>query len=241
MHSNPDYRIQAIDDGVWAIEMPMVRAFIAAGTTSALLIDSGAGGVNLHEAVRSVTDLPVRIVNTHSHFDHISGNGYFDLQFAHPMEVSSLAKAGFNAQPVNEGSAFDLGGRMLQVVDLPGHSPGSIGLWDTERGYIFAGDVVAQDRPVFLALDGGSLEAFVRSMERLLSMRKMEDGSRLERIFCAHGALECNLDTIEALLALANDYTEGRIEKLPLPEQYASVMNDGAGFVRAGKVSLLVN
>lgn len=241
MHNNPDYRIQPIDDGVWSIEMATVRAFIAAGATSALLIDSGAGGINLHEAVRSVTDLPVRIVNTHSHFDHISGNAYFDLQFAHPMELSSLAKAGYNAQPVNEGSGFDLGGRILQVVDLPGHSPGSISLWDTERGYLFAGDTVAQDRPVFLSLDGGSLEAFIRSMERLLSMRQMEDGSRLERIFCAHGALECGLDTVEALLSLATAYTEGRVDKLPLPDKYAAMMSDGTGLVRAGKVSLLVN
>lgn len=218
----------------------MVRAFLVAGDASAVLIDTGAGGVNLREAVGSCTHLPVHVVNTHAHYDHISGNGAFDIQFAHPRELAALAKAGYRAEPVSDGNGFDLGGTMLQVVALSGHSPGSIGLWDRVRGLLFAGDTVSRRRPVFLAFDGASVEAYLRSLDRILAMEHDEQGGTLTRIFCAHGEVECGLDTVHALRALTSAYLDGNTVKEALPDQYASFMPAGSGIVRAGDVSLLV-
>ena len=239
MTNQPTYELLSLAPGVWSIEMQMVRAFLVVGDVSALLIDTGAGGVNLRQAVLTCTSLPVRIVNTHSHFDHISGNNAFEMRFAHPMEIASLAKAGYDAIPVSDGSGFDLGGRVLQVVSLPGHSPGSIGLWDAEAGLLFAGDAVAKNRPVFLSLEGASLEAYQRTLDRILSMENDEHGT-VSRIFCAHGDLECGLDTVRSLKALAEGYAAGTITKEPLPEKYASMMADSIGIVRLDDVSLLV-
>lgn len=239
MNAN-EYTIIPLADGVWAIDMTMVRAFLVAGQTSAMLIDTGAGGVNLRQAVGQLTSLPVRIVNTHSHFDHISGNAAYEMRFAHPMEIAALAKAGYDAQPVSDGNGFDLGGCILQVVGLAGHTPGSIGLWDAERGFLFAGDIVSKDRPVFLSLDGASLEAYIRSADRILAMENDENGGTLSRIFCAHGAVECDLDVVRRLKALAERYAAGMLEKEPLPEQIRSHVGEGTGIVRDGDVSLLV-
>lgn len=241
LNQQGEYQLLELAEGVWSIEMGMVRAFLVLGETSALLIDTGAGGVNLRQAVLSVTSLPVRIVNTHAHFDHISGNGAFPMRFAHPMEIAALAKAGYQAAPVNDGSGFDLGGRLLQVVSLPGHSPGSIGLWDTEAGLLFAGDVVARGRAVILTMDGASLEAYQRALDRILAMEHDENGGKLERVFCAHGEAECGLDTVRALKALAEKYAAGEIEKGPLPEKIAASFADHVGLVRDGEASLLVN
>lgn len=235
------FSLAPIDATTWSIEMNMVRAFIVAGTAGAVLIDTGAGGVNLRQAVRSCTKLPVRIVNTHAHYDHISGNAAFEQRFAHPKELSLLEKAGYRAEPVNDGSGFDLGERVLQVVSLPGHSPGSIGLWDAERGMLFAGDTVAKNRPVFLSLERASLEAYARSLERILAMREDENGGTLERLFCAHGDMECGVDTVQALKALADRTLRGEMEKQPLPEKYAAIVPEGVGMVRDGDVSLLIN
>lgn len=236
-----DYTIVQLAEGCWSIEMTMVRAFLVAGETSAVLVDTGAGGVNLRQAVLSLTNLPVRIVNTHAHFDHISGNAAFDMRFAHPMEVALLEKAGYPATPVSDGSGFDLGGMILQVVGLPGHSPGSIALWDAARGLLFVGDTVAKGRPVFLSLEGASLEAYSRSMDRILSMEQDEHGGRISRIFCAHGDVECDLDTVRSLKALAEAYGTGEIEKQPLPEKYAAMMGEQVGMISRDGVSLLVN
>ncbi|MEQ8601765.1 MAG: MBL fold metallo-hydrolase [Marivibrio sp.] len=43
---------------------------------------------------------------------------------------------------VDEGDVVDLGDRRLEVLHLPGHSPGSIGLWEAESGLLFTGDCV---------------------------------------------------------------------------------------------------
>lgn len=237
---NNVYSLVALTERIWSIEMEMVRAFLVAGQTSALLVDTGAGGVNMREAVGQCTSLPVRIVNTHAHFDHISGNAAYEMQFAHPMEIASLAKAGYDAQPVFDGSGFDLGGCILQVVSLPGHSPGSIGLWDAEAGILFAGDTVARNRPVFLTLDGASLEAYARSLQRILSMEHDENGGKLSRILCAHGDVECDLDTVRRLLLLTEQYMAGERTKEELPEKYSAYMAEGTGILREGDASLLV-
>lgn len=239
MQYNQAYEIRPLLEGVWSIEMHMVRAFLIAGKVSALLVDTGAGGVNLHAAVCECTALPVRVANTHAHFDHISGNGSFEMQFAHPLELGALAKAGFKTRPISDGSGFDLGGHILQVIDLPGHSPGSIGLWDSERGLLFAGDTVAKGRPVLLCLDGASIEAYVRTMDRILALEDDENGVKPQRIFCAHGDMEADLATVQKLKMLAEQVLAGVALKEPLPERYATFINAQAGMYRYEDVSVL--
>lgn len=239
MQQQQTYELVTLDAGVWAIEMKMVRAFLVAGETSALLIDTGAGGVNLTAAIRACTALPVRVVNTHAHYDHISGNGAFDMQFAHPLEIGSLSKAGFNPRPIGDGSGFDLGGRILQIVTLPGHSPGSIGVWDADAGLLFAGDTVAKGRPVILSLDGASLEAFVRTMERILGMERDEHGRVVRKIYCAHGDLEATMETVEQLKDCAQRVIAGEVSKSPLPEPFRSHFPDNIGTYQWQQVSII--
>ena len=43
---------------------------------------------------------------------------------------------------VDEGDVIDLGDRVFEVLHLPGHSPGSIGLWEESTGTLFSGDAV---------------------------------------------------------------------------------------------------
>lgn len=213
---------------------------MAVGETSALLIDTGAGGVNLRQAVREVTDLPVRIVNTHAHYDHISGNGAFDMRFAHPYEIAAIEQAGYAAQPVSDGNGFDLGGSILQAISLPGHSPGGLGLWDADRGLLFAGDTLAHGRPVFLSLQGASTEAYLRSLDRLIALAETTDEGRLERFFCAHGDVECGLDTVRALRALTQAVLDGVAERKELPQAYRPSLGDDVQIAIGNGVSLLV-
>jgi glyoxylase-like metal-dependent hydrolase (beta-lactamase superfamily II) len=60
----------------------------------------------------------------------------------------------------------DLGDRAFEVLHLPGHSPGSIGLWDEASGVLFSGDAV-YDGPLLDELDGSDIEAYLTTMERL--------------------------------------------------------------------------
>ena len=65
-----------------------------------------------------------------------------------------------------DGDVIDLGDRAFEVLHLPGHSPGSIGLWDERSGVLFSGDAV-YDGPLLDELDGSDIAAYVATMARL--------------------------------------------------------------------------
>jgi glyoxylase-like metal-dependent hydrolase (beta-lactamase superfamily II) len=65
-----------------------------------------------------------------------------------------------------EGDILDLGNRSFEVLHLPGHSPGSIGLWEASTGILFSGDAV-YDGPLLDEIEGADTDAYVETMERV--------------------------------------------------------------------------
>lgn len=70
---------------------------------------------------------------------------------------------------LREGDVLDLGDTALEVLHLPGHSPGSAALWDPARRELFPGDV-AYDGELLDDLPGSDAGAYLLSFERLLSL-----------------------------------------------------------------------
>ena len=70
---------------------------------------------------------------------------------------------------LGEGDVIDLGDRALEVLHLPGHSPGSIGLYDARSGLLLSGDAV-YDGPLLDELAGSDIDAYVETMRRLAQM-----------------------------------------------------------------------
>jgi glyoxylase-like metal-dependent hydrolase (beta-lactamase superfamily II) len=70
---------------------------------------------------------------------------------------------------LEEGSLIDLGDRVLEVLHLPGHSPGSIGLYDRLRKVLFSGDAVYEG-PLLDQLPDSNTEAYRLTMERLIDL-----------------------------------------------------------------------
>lgn len=79
---------------------------------------------------------------------------------------------GYRVRPANpaivveEGDMVDLGDRRFEILHLPGHSPGGIGLWEASTGTLFSGDSI-YDGPLLDDIPGASVEDYVRTMERL--------------------------------------------------------------------------
>lgn len=67
---------------------------------------------------------------------------------------------------VEEGDVIDLGDRHFEVLHLPGHSPGSIGLWEAETGTLFSGDAI-YDGPLLDEIGGAHIPTYIRTMKRL--------------------------------------------------------------------------
>lgn len=70
---------------------------------------------------------------------------------------------------VEEGDVLDLGDRSFEILHLPGHSPGSIGLWESSSGTLFSGDAI-YDGPLLDAIPGADITDYARTMERLRAL-----------------------------------------------------------------------
>ncbi len=70
---------------------------------------------------------------------------------------------------VDEGDEVSIGDRRFEVLELPGHSPGSVGLWEAETGTLFSGDAV-YDGPLLDMLPESDIAAYRGTMERLIGL-----------------------------------------------------------------------
>jgi glyoxylase-like metal-dependent hydrolase (beta-lactamase superfamily II) len=70
---------------------------------------------------------------------------------------------------VDQGDIIDLGNRVFEVLHLPGHSPGSIGLWEEKTGTLFSGDAV-YDGPLIDNLPGADKGDYIATLEKILTL-----------------------------------------------------------------------
>jgi len=79
--------------GVWRVAEPgHVNSWLVEGSERAALVDSGLGLFSIREVCERLTDKPVEVVNTHSHFDHIGGDHEFEQVAIHEAGVAQLAR-----------------------------------------------------------------------------------------------------------------------------------------------------
>ena len=67
---------------------------------------------------------------------------------------------------VGEGDVVDLGDRVFEVLHLPGHTPGSVGLFERSTGTLFSGDAI-YDGPLFDFLPESNITDYVATMRKL--------------------------------------------------------------------------
>ena len=67
---------------------------------------------------------------------------------------------------VEEGDTVDIGGRAFEILHLPGHSPGCMGLWEAATGTLFSGDAI-YDGPLLDELGHSDIDDYIRTMRRL--------------------------------------------------------------------------
>lgn len=88
------FRITEPSTGVFAILEPLQRervlSYLIVGDERALLIDTGTGAGSMKSAVANITDLPVMLVNSHTHWDHVGSNHEFTDIAVHRAEAHEL-------------------------------------------------------------------------------------------------------------------------------------------------------
>lgn len=98
---------------------------------------------------------------------------------------------------LEDGDTIDLGGRMVQALHTPGHSPGHLCFWEPERGYLFSGDLVYKDT-LFAYYPSTDPEAYLFSLERLAELPAA-------RLFPGHHTLDIQP---EILVRMRDEFRE---------------------------------
>ena len=150
VYSGPDVIIRQIDEHTWEGNghlMANETIYLVEGNDRALLIDAGTKIEDLDKIIAGITKKPVTLVATHVHPDHTgSAIHYFpEIWIDAADEVNVPMFMQDYKGKVNyfeDGQVFDLGGRRIEVIFTPGHTPGSVTFFemDGDRKWGYSGD-----------------------------------------------------------------------------------------------------
>ena len=232
------YHLTWLGPGLFRIENNSVHCDLLVGNHHALLWDTGYGYDDLYGLVRRITDLPLYVVNSHGHLDHSCGNWQFESVFIHPEDVElchfhnservrrpkpgRVIPIGFaedlycrqtcgSLRTVCVGQVFELGGKTLEVVHLPGHTPGSIGLLYREERALYVGDAINNFVWLFLP-EALPLSTYRRTLEYAQSLDFDWMIQSHTREILPKSRLQWYLDLVEHF-----DYEQGMPVPSPIP------------------------
>jgi hydroxyacylglutathione hydrolase len=174
-------------------------------TGECAIIDAGCYFENerkeLDEFIAEKQLKPVRLINTHCHFDHIMGVTHCRIKYKVPFEthadeailvehaVDSGDRFGIPMEPIDapeayfrEGDRITFGNSYLEVIESPGHSPGGVVFYNPEQKILIAGDVLFYGSIGRTDLPGGSFEQLTGNIKTKLLTLPEETV-----VYCGHG------------------------------------------------------
>ena len=201
-----------INESTWRIENGGVRYFLLCGAERAALVDTGMRAPDAREIAESLTDKPLILINTHADPDHISGNAAFERAYMSPAEEENYRSHGGAGElvPVREGDVIELGDRPLRIIDIPGHTPGSIAILDEKNRALIGGDSV-QDGNIFMFGARRDLEKYIESMRHL-----NEYAGLFDEVWPMHGTFPVKPELVGLLLEGALEIRAGRATGEPV-------------------------
>jgi glyoxylase-like metal-dependent hydrolase (beta-lactamase superfamily II) len=170
-----NYTVTQIDESLWAIEEEMVRCYLFGDATASILLDTCAsGGEEFPKAVSAAmpnANGRLTILLSHADPDHAAGLVPHDDFTMHPAEFERFRglcgrEIVETLCPIWDGDTRITNGRVLKILHIPGHTPGSIVVIDEEKRRAFAGDTISTG-PVFMFGPGRCLEAYLESLKRM--------------------------------------------------------------------------
>ena len=241
------FEVYRVADGVFAIYEPFqfqeVISYLIVGSKEAILFDTGMGIGRISTLVAQLTRLPVTVLNSHTHNDHVSGNAEFarilalDTAYTRantrgfaPDVVASEVAAEALCRPlprgvdaalyrtraftptrfIKDGHRIELGGRRLEVLQVPGHTPDAVVLLDRSAGFLWTGDSFYEG-PIWLFAPETDWRAYAASVDRLAAL-----APKLKKLFPAHNVPVSDPGFLarlqKAVAAIRSGLTKGEAE-----------------------------
>lgn len=195
-------------------------SYLLLGNSKAIMFDTGSGenqavnGFKIKPIIDQLAQTPTTLLMSHFHFDHnqniseFNTVGFPDLPFlrqkvstsdTYNFTTEDLFLGNYPAQvQVNEwfpvNTDIDLGNRIIQIVNIPGHTDESVAILDKTNKMAFLGDYL-YNGALFL-FDNNDLAVYKVSVEYLISI--LNDDYKL---FGAHGTPEIEFEKLEKLEA----------------------------------------
>lgn len=146
--ANDDVVFHKIDEHTWVgtgKAMSNESLYLVEGSDKSLLIDAGTNIKDLDKIVASLTPKTYTVVATHVHPDHTGPSiDVFSEIYINPADTVGIPQfmPDYKGEVkfLKDGEIFDLGGRKIEVVFTPGHTPGSTTFIDKDAKYGFSGD-----------------------------------------------------------------------------------------------------
>jgi len=184
----PQMQVQRYDDDTYVIRQSIRTNFegpflyLLFGSDRALLIDTGAGGLKVRPTIDRViaewatrhhrSSIALIVAHSHSHGDHHQGDAEFQdrpdttVVGLYPKDVADFFKI---ADWPNQIVAYDLGGRVLDIIPTPGHQSAHIMMFDRKTRLLFSGDSLG---PYRLYIPVNEAKTYRDSIDRVAAFTK---------------------------------------------------------------------
>ena len=262
---DPWFEVYKPAPGVFAIYEPHqfeeTISYLIVGEKRAILFDTGMGISDIKGVTAALTKLPIIVLNSHTHQDHVGGNWQFDSvysmdteytrknakgsreaaqkEISHENICGSLPK-GFDPQMyvtrpwkvsayTHDGDRFDLGGRTIELIATPGHTPDSVSLFDSGNRLLFTGDTY-YPAPIYLFVPETDLDAYAASIRRLAAL-----APRLELVHGSHNVPTAPPSVLPRLVTAVAAVRSGKVQPIPDSPGYVMYKIDGLSFLMKAK------
>ena len=254
------FEVYKVAPGVFAIYEPHQSeetiSYLVLGEKRALLFDTGMGMSDLRKVTNELTRLPIVVLNSHTHDDHVGDNWQFetvygmDTDFTRqnargsrqdaqaevaPDQICGNLPKGFDPKSyatrpwkitsyVHDGDRIDLGGRSLEVLATPGHTPDAISLLDRANGLLCTGDTY-YPATIWLYRPETDFAAYDASLRRLAAL-----APQVKIVLGAHNIPVASPSVLPRLVTAFEAVRAGKVRPTPAAPGEVIYSVDGFSF-----------
>lgn len=218
-------------------DITKVCCYLVVGEKKACLLDTCNGIGNIKEYVEELTKLPITVILTHGHLDHMGGAGLFDDVYMSENDLPVFKKHGdmsFRVEDtiahspikidkdafvptyegdikhIQDGDCFDLGGVRIRMILVKGHTPGILCPLIIEDRVIIFGDACGVGVLLFDEFSSTVSEY----KESLIHLKQYEDA--YDTIYRNHGTFTSSKALLDNVIECCDLILTDKDDKIPV-------------------------